>query len=268
MIKLSKTNYINSQDHSSKGNQFKWYKDGIWYKIDYLGYESLSEILVSRLLHTTNLKSYVHYEPEKVLWEDRVYQGCKSATFLRDKEEFWTCERLFYKYYGSSFAKELAGRTPEDKIRFFVEETEHLTGITGFGKYVACLLEVDALFLNEDRHTHNIGVIKQADGAFRPCPVFDNGAALFSDIRNDYPLDMSLEKCFQKIQAKPFTADFDTQLEIAEDLYGQQLFFDFSKWDLEHLLSPYEEVYGAEICGRIKEILYIQKRKYQYLGRK
>ena len=44
---------------SSKGNQEKWF-DGIyghWYKFDQFGYESLSEVLVSRLLERNNVES-------------------------------------------------------------------------------------------------------------------------------------------------------------------------------------------------------------------
>ena len=36
--------------HTSKGDQRKWKVDGIWYKADYIVYESLAEVLVSRLL--------------------------------------------------------------------------------------------------------------------------------------------------------------------------------------------------------------------------
>ena len=36
--------------HTSKGDQRKWEIDGIWYKADYMGYEGLSELLVSSLL--------------------------------------------------------------------------------------------------------------------------------------------------------------------------------------------------------------------------
>ena len=36
---------------SSKGNQNKWCKNGKWYKVDGLGYEALSEVVVSHLLH-------------------------------------------------------------------------------------------------------------------------------------------------------------------------------------------------------------------------
>lgn len=32
---------------SSKGNQEKWLDNGVWYKLDQFGYESLAETLVS-----------------------------------------------------------------------------------------------------------------------------------------------------------------------------------------------------------------------------
>ncbi len=35
---------------SSKGNQNKWCENGKWYKVDGLGYEALSEVVVSHLL--------------------------------------------------------------------------------------------------------------------------------------------------------------------------------------------------------------------------
>ena len=33
---------------SSKGNQSKWCADGIWYKADGLGYETLSEVVMRK----------------------------------------------------------------------------------------------------------------------------------------------------------------------------------------------------------------------------
>lgn len=47
---------------SSKGNQNKWHRNGIWYKADGLGYEALAEILVSGLLQKTNIGYFVKYE--------------------------------------------------------------------------------------------------------------------------------------------------------------------------------------------------------------
>lgn len=70
----------------------------------------------------------------------------------------------------------------------------------------------------EDRHFHNLAIIQQKDGSYRKCPVFDNGAALFSDIRGDYPLDMDLAQCFEQIKAKPFSRSFDEQLDACEAL--------------------------------------------------
>ena len=41
---------------SSKGNQEKWLDNGVWYKLDQFGYESLAETLVSQLLCQSNIE--------------------------------------------------------------------------------------------------------------------------------------------------------------------------------------------------------------------
>ena len=41
----------------------------------------------------------------------------------------------------------------------------------------------------------------------------------------------------KKIQAKPFSTDFDEQLDAAEALYGVQVQFDFSMKDLENEIT-------------------------------
>ena len=41
---------------------------------------------------------------------------------------------------------------------------------------------MDALFLNDDRHSNNIAVL-ECDGKYDYCPIFDNGAGLLSNIR-------------------------------------------------------------------------------------
>ena len=43
MIRLDDTYMKNARMQSSKGNQFKWERNGIWYKADYTGYEGLAE---------------------------------------------------------------------------------------------------------------------------------------------------------------------------------------------------------------------------------
>ena len=42
MVRLKKADLREHIHQSSKGNQLKWEKDGIWYKADYTGYEGLA----------------------------------------------------------------------------------------------------------------------------------------------------------------------------------------------------------------------------------
>ena len=66
MVELSEKNIRGQEIQSSKGNQLKWQRDGIWYKADYTGYEGLAEYMVSSLLKASNLESseYISYQTE------------------------------------------------------------------------------------------------------------------------------------------------------------------------------------------------------------
>lgn len=46
---------LHKSGHTSKGDQLKWKIDDRWYKADYMGYEGLSEVLVSDLLQKSTL---------------------------------------------------------------------------------------------------------------------------------------------------------------------------------------------------------------------
>lgn len=46
-----------------------------------------------------------------------------------------------------------------------------MTGLQEFGIYMNKLLTIDALFLNEDRHTHNIAVLMNGKGDYAYCPI-------------------------------------------------------------------------------------------------
>ena len=50
VIDFTSADRIMSEGHTSKGDQPKWKQSGNWYKADHMGYEALSEIIVSRLL--------------------------------------------------------------------------------------------------------------------------------------------------------------------------------------------------------------------------
>lgn len=51
-------------------------------------------------------------------------------------------------------------------MKFLVEQVERVTGLRNFGIYMNQLFTIDALFLNEDRHTHNMAVLMDGEGRF------------------------------------------------------------------------------------------------------
>lgn len=267
MVTLFEQDVKTADRQSSKGNQLKWIRKGIWYKADYTGYEGLSEYIISNLLIKSSLKpeEYVLYGTENICYGTAVFHGCESADFLKEGEQLITLERLFAGYYGESLYKSIYKiHDYENRLRFLVEQTERITGLKQFDIYLCKLLTIDAFFLNEDRHTHNIAVIKNDKEEYRYCPVFDNGAALLSDTTMDYPMGQDIFGLMGNVRAKTFCESFDEQLDIAEKLYGDQIYFTFERKDVEKLLEI-DQVYPAEIKERVMDILMQQMRKYQYL---
>lgn len=145
-----------------------------------------------------------------------------------------------------------------------VEQAIRITGLKNFGEYMSQLLTIDAFFLNEDRHTHNIAVLMDSEGTYHYCPVFDNGAGLLADTTMDYPTGIEVEKLITKPKAKTFCQNFDEQLDAIENLYGQHLKFHFSSENVQTLLEN-EMYYPDDIKERVKRIILAQKRKYEYL---
>ncbi len=267
MIELFEQNTRTLARQSSKGNQLKWENGGIWYKADYTGYEGLAEYMVSQLLKESSLKKaeFVLYEPEQIKYKRQIYRGVRSASFLKEDWQIITLERLFQNAYGESLNRILWRMgAAEDRLKFLVEQVERITGLRNFGIYMNQLFTIDALFLNEDRHTHNMAVLMDGEGRFSLCPVFDNGGALLSDMSMDYPMSEDPVVLMREVKAKTISTDFDEQLDVSERLYGRNLRFHFTKKQGAELLEKavgYEE----EIRNRVASILYLQMDKYRYL---
>lgn len=255
---------------SSKGNQLKWENHGVWYKADYTGYEGLSEYLTSNLLNKSTLceEEFVCYELEQIQSKRTIYQGVKSNNFLYDDWQLVTLERLFKNMYDKSLTESIWKiREVEARLEYLVEQVERITGLHEFGKYMNKLLTLDAIFLNEDRHMHNIAVLMNGEGEFSYCPIFDNGAGLLADTTLDYPLGIDTYSLIKEVRAKTISSDFDEALDATEALYGNQVKFSFDKKDVEELLKQVEG-YGTDICSRVQTILYYQMSKYSYLFEK
>ena len=254
--------------HTSKGDQLKWRTGNIWYKADYMGYEGLAETLVSHLLQKSSLSHpFVLYQPVQIKYHGNLRSGCFSSDFLKENQMLIPLEKLYRQNTGDSLAMTLSTFTDVgERIRFLVEQVEHITGIQNFGAYLTAMLEIDAFFLNEDRHTNNIAVLYDTETEqYTLSPLFDQGLCLFADTSNDYPLGLPLDACTKRIEAKPFSLNFDAQLDAAEELYGIQIHFRFTAKDVCAELDTLTEYYPLEIRQRVEQIIRWQMRKYAYL---
>ena len=266
MIKLFENDMFEIGRASSKGTQLKFCRDGVWYKADYLGDEGLAEYTVSKLLAFSDLsrEEYVDYELEQIEYNGNIYNGCKSSDFT-EGSMLITLERLFQSTYGIGLNR-MIYQTPdhEDRLRVLVEQVERMTGIKDFGIYMSKMLTVDSLFLNEDRHTHNIAVLTDNSGNFTPAPIFDNAASLLSDTTMDFPLTKDVFSLMQSAKPKTFCDDFDEQTDIAEKLYGARVHFSFSYNDVAEIVNA-ADMYEEAIRTRVIDLIMQRRRKYQYL---
>jgi len=267
MIELYEKEIQSQNRQSSKGNQMKWLKDEVWYKADFTGYEGLTEYIVSALLKKSTLdnKSFQRYEIDKIKYKYTEYLGCSSKNFLPVGWQLITLERLFMNTYGESLNKSIYRISElEERIRFLVDQTRRITGLQDFDKYMCHLMTIDALFLNEDRHTHNIAVLIDAEGEYQYCPIFDNGGGLLSDTTMDYPLNIDTQILMKEVKSKTFCQSFDDQLDVIEKLYGLNIKFNFTIDYVEELLDT-DNYYSDQVKARVIQILRLQKSKYQYL---
>lgn len=275
-IEISKEYMASGTGHSSVGSQLKWQQDGYWYKADRLGFESLAEAVVSRLLQHSNIEEFVTYEPAKITYKGKTYRGCRSKNFKREKEEIISLERLSKSHTSLGLARQLERIADvKEKILYTVELVENVTGLENFGVYLTKLLELDAFFMNVGRNTGNISLLYDTERKkYRFCPVFDMGDSFFSNTKETCPLEKSMVECYHAIVAKPFSQDFKEQLNTAKELFESQLKFNISVSEMINIVRDMingmrgDISYQAGEVRRIGEILRFQTKEYQYLFKK
>lgn len=268
MTELFSLDAYHSDRRSSKGNQLKFEKNHIWYKADYLGYEGLAEYVISRLLHYSTLQEseFVSYETDQILYNGQSFNACRSRDFT-DGWQLITLERLFTQRYGKGMNQIVFSmENHTERLKTIVELTERATGLHAFGIYMAKMLTIDTLFLNEDRHAHNLAVLTKNLESFRLCPIFDNGAALLSDTMLEYPMNQDPIGMIPRVKPKTFCQDFDEQLDIAESLYGEQIHFHFAREHVTGILCQAVQ-YAPEVRQRVCDIIMSRRKKYGYLFR-
>ena len=256
---------------SSKGNQEKWFDEDTnqWYKLDQFGYEALSETLISILLEKSNIENdtpftFVRYEPVRIIVHNRERTGCVSNNFLKEGQSVITINHLLSRIIGYPLKEKLLSLTSDKKrIAYLAEATKDCTGLDYFGEYLTLLLEIDSLFLNDDRHLNNIAVIKSGD-KYDYCPIFDNGAGLLSDTRLS-PMDIEPKALIASLKSRPFNMSFTRQMNTARSLYGNRLSMPkFKREDIMEYLRPILEFYPKRdksiIADRVVECILARQR--------
>lgn len=127
-----------------------------------------------------------------------------------------------------------------------------MTGLELFPQYLTLLFEVDALFLNDDRHLNNIAVL-ESGGKYDYCPIFDNGAGLLSNMRTA-PMDIEPKALIAAQRARPFGTTFNRQAGAVRALYGKQLYLPkLSREDIFAKLEPMLQYYPQRDRGIITD---------------
>jgi hypothetical protein len=237
---------------TSKGDQPKWFKNGLWVKADKFGYEGLAEYVVSQLLlgSNTDRNLIVTYGRCDIVEGSHAYSGCFSRNFLLQGESLVSIQRLADSR-GFDLDGLLNGQiSTEEKIEHVIAFVDHVTGLN-FRPYLADILALDAFTLNEDRHTNNIAVVYNAElNAYRYCPYFDNGLSLLSDT-TEYPLSKPLTVNTRKVKSKPFARDFSKQSRVLTPTI---------RFNREYVESFMAQQAGS--LGRVKDILRYQMTKH------
>ena len=78
------------------------------------------------------------------------------------------------------------------------------------------------------------------------------------------PMEENINNLMEEARSKTLCEDFDEQIEIAEELYGQQISLEFTKKDVKEILDM-ESYYPQEYKERVFEIIMNRRRKYRYL---
>jgi len=254
---------------SSKGNQEKWKDGNRWYKLDQFGYEALAETLISRLLEQSNIEEdtpfrFTRYRMERMNVHGRDRTGCSSENFLAPGQSIITLSHLF-KRTGTVPLRDVLARQTSDKkrIQYLAETTAEITGLKEFSQYLTLLFEVDALFLNDDRHLNNIAVLEH-NGQYDYCPIFDNGAGLLSNTQMS-PMDIAPKALIAAQRARPFNTTFNRQIGAARNLYGYQLRMpkltrDDICEELRPLLPYYSERDRGIISDRVCETILTRQK--------
>lgn len=198
---------------TSKGNQPKFTMNGWFYKEDYLGYESISEVLASELLYFIQGIDFLDYFLEEVEAEVPLEDGtgfetktlycCKSKIYTEG--DFIAISKILSVFGDESKYNKYTGK---ELLDYVVDCVKDATGLD-IRNYLRVLSYLDSILLNEDRHLTNICLIER-DGVYREAPIFDNGLSLLADT-NTFLMAGQTDIYMRNVKCKPFSTSFKKQ---------------------------------------------------------
>lgn len=258
-------------DSSSKGNQRKFYNNGIWIKLNNdKCSEGLAEDFVSKLCACIYDFHYVQYESSQFEYRDEVYNGCYSRNMYNRQDIIFVSFRNLLKQCGIQQNIFFRDESVEVNIKNVLELVYSRLGLNLLD-YFRRLLMLDCLIINEDRHIMNIGVCYcKSDGKYYDAPCFDNGSSLFCT-NWTYKKRKTLEENidFARSVARPFSKFYDKNLQALLNLGCNPL--RLNRQGVENLLSTYyNSLYSDELNIRVKQVLvnrlnYYQNRAFIYV---
>ena len=194
---------------TSRGTQQKIFKNDRIYKFNHFGYEDIAEVLVSRLEAFVCGIDYIDYNFDCIDNKPVCYSnsfklpGCQEITLYRLLNYFEDFSALKMSCSGKEYMNLI-----EDRVF-------QLTGLNIHG-YLAKIIKLDSITLNEDRHLNNISVRRMEKGGFEVMPIYDNGMSLLADIKR-YPLSIGYNFQVGMVKARPFDDSFKQQVELFQD---------------------------------------------------
>lgn len=234
---------------SSDGQLRKWYVDIEGEKYYLKGssivngnemYECESECICSRLAIMVGLDDVVKYDFDILELDDREIKVCISKDFINESEFYTYADLLpgIAHYYGQE---------KYDMVIKYNPDLKH---------NIDNILLFDAIINNTDRHLNNLAIVITENGETK-IPLFDNGAALFSNLELAH-IPMQLTLSFEYQKCKPFFQTTHRQLNLLGETKLNTLDFD----EVSSLIDCY---LNGERAWHVKCLLKRNLRKLDLL---
>ena len=188
----------------SFGAQVKYLKDNVYYKVDSVGNEGVSERLCSILLDCTDVP---HVKYEECYINNK--HGCISENFMGSNDMLMTLSKLYMLKEGAEIETVLRTLSfVKDRYNFVINFVKGAISLD-VTEYLDALLCLDFITLNPDRHCDNIAFTYDGTN-WNVAPIFDNGQALGANWSITPPGYFDEKKLF----ARTLSGSFNDQLLV------------------------------------------------------